>query len=1330
MTEPPLPQPQSADGLSSLSARLAGLDRAALVALVRADHRARWRGGREVPVEAYLRRLPALAADPSAVLELVRNEWQLRDESGRRPDLADYQARFPALAPALAEEWELWREVAGSLLEDLPEDAAATGSFAGLPPTRDVAFPTPPLPDRVEPAAIRPPGERYAVLRLHAEGGLGQVFVARDQDLNREVALKQIRPERAAHSGSRRRFLKEAQVTGQLEHPNIVPVYELAHREGQPFYAMRLVRGQTLGEAIADYHRRRREGRDDPLDRPRLLTAFVAVCQAVAFAHSRGVLHRDLKPGNVVLGSFGEVLVLDWGLAKVMGQPDEGADEPRIEVSEYAQTGQTAPGVPVGTPAYIPPEQAEGEHAAADERTDVYGLGAILFDLLTGRPPHTGRTPMEAMYAAVARPTPRAVAVEPSVPPALDAVCTKAMARDPADRYQRAADLAADVQRFLADEPVSAWRETWAVRARRWVGRHRTLVSSASAALAVLVVGLAVATALLTAANERERAARDLAQRREREARAERDRAAAHYRLARQAVEQYLDRVTESPELKARGLERLRKRLLETAVQFQQELIRQEGDDPAVRAERGRALWRLAAITHEIGTPAEALELAHRGREIQETLVREQPYDPTHREDLARTFNQLGNIAGTAGDLAHAEEFYDRALKDRRALADAAPDRADLAAALAATHNNLANLFRETGRWDRAEEAYGEAVKLFDRLAKVDPTGEYRRGLAQCLNNLGALQTDTGRPDRAEATLRAALGHWQALIGTSPDVPEHHLGLAGCRVNLGLALKADERRRDAEAEFRGAAGALEKLAAEHPDVGGYRQGLAKALGDLAVVLAATDRAAAKAAHRKALEIRERLVRDFPGVLDYRRDLAVSHGNLGRFLSDNPADRAEALAQYRRSLELREAIARENPGVPQCRAELANSYDNLGASDVVGRDEAEEFCRKALRLREELVRDCPSVPDYRANEARTHNNLGALHTAAGRLPAAEAEFDRARAVWERLVAEYPAVVSYRDDLAAYHFNRGILAQAVKQLDRAEDEYGHAREIWDRLARERPTVPRFADQAARADTMLAPLYRESGRYDRAETAYRDAAARWEGLARSHPAIGHFAVNLGQTYYSLGSLQALKRLRPADALPWYDRALATLDPVLKRDGSDPAARKVVFMAHHGRAVALGLLGRHAESLPAWDAALAADDGTGREFVAAGRALSVGSLLDQAVKAARAGDHARATALAAALDHEKSLTGPDRLAAARTCALAVTAVRGDKALSEAERAAAAKRYADQARGWLTRAGEAGDFRDPAARKKLANDPDFAAVKDSEEFRRAAAGGDPHDEG
>jgi serine/threonine protein kinase/WD40 repeat protein len=348
------------------------------------------------------------------------------------------------------------------------------------------------------PTPSTPAAGRFRVLRAHARGGLGQVSVALDRELNREVALKEIHGRHADDPGSRARFLLEAEVTGRLEHPGIVPVYSLGHfPDGRPFYAMRFIRGDSLKEAVERFHRADVAGRDEGergLALRGLLGRFVDVCNAVAYAHDRGVLHRDLKPGNIMLGPYGETLVVDWGLAKPLGQRtgDTATEEPTLRPGPAGGSSATAAGSAVGTPQYMPPEQAAGRLDELGPASDVYSLGATLYCLLTGKPPFDGPAAGAVIAAVQKGEFPRPRQVNPRVPPALEAVCLRAMALRPADRYGSARELADEVERWLADEPVRAWPEPWTARLSRWTRRNRAALS-----LVALVLMTALASSAL-----------------------------------------------------------------------------------------------------------------------------------------------------------------------------------------------------------------------------------------------------------------------------------------------------------------------------------------------------------------------------------------------------------------------------------------------------------------------------------------------------------------------------------------------------------------------------------------------------------------------------------------------------------------------------------------------------------------------------------------------------------------------------------------------------------------------------------------------------------------
>jgi tetratricopeptide (TPR) repeat protein/serine/threonine protein kinase len=529
---------------------------------------------------------------------------------------------------------------------------------------------------------------KYLPERELGRGGMGVVLSVRDNDLRREVAMKVVRSDRVrpgTESGdlALRRFVEEAQITGQLEHPNIVPVHELgADAQGRIFFTMKLVRGKPLSQVIREL----RLGdpateAEYPLDR--LLQVFMKVCDAIAFAHAHNVVHRDLKPDNIMIGRFGEALVMDWGLARLLDHPEHGAEPAGIETDSRAasESGRrTGPsvhsmeGTIAGTPAYMAPEQARGEISRIDQRTDIFALGAILYEILVLRPPYTaeGGTQIIEQAARGQMLTPFERVAEDEqlrarlsrlpggrIPPELAAIAMHALAANRDERYPTARALKEDVENYIAGRPVSVHRDVLTVRVAKWVRRHPTLSISSAAAAAVLLV--AVATIMFIVAQARQQAVQQQQQlvAASREAEQEADkRAKAETELKDAALqrEAALKRRTEATALYRAGAEQAAR-----ARQMAAGDVRKTARESAEESLRGAVqtdetyvdpVFALAQLLHFFGD-RQALDFYERSSRL--TAAGPSRGDP-------RALVYAGNFArDVLGDLDAAAEYYRQA---------------------------------------------------------------------------------------------------------------------------------------------------------------------------------------------------------------------------------------------------------------------------------------------------------------------------------------------------------------------------------------------------------------------------------------------------------------------------------------------------------------------------------------------------------------------------------------------------------------------------------------------------------------------------------------------
>jgi serine/threonine protein kinase/tetratricopeptide (TPR) repeat protein len=1191
----------------------------------------------------------------------------------------------PSLLATLVDQGQRPAPVSAASTDDLPTiDAGAPDSMAERPTI--TAVPRPPAPEAVEvdeaPLSIAeeltvdhelghvlvgalslPSAEattaRYTLSHVHAKGGVGQVWLARDTAMGREVALKELRTERADSRAIWARFVEEARITGQLEHPGIVPVYELGTRPGDnhPYYTMRFIRGRTLGEAIRDYRDALEDGTAGPVEFGRLLNAFVMICDTVAYAHARGVIHRDLKSQNIVLGDYGEVMVLDWGLAKLKGQKREAeeaeAEAPAadvaatpgpVELSHDIERDETRQGQVMGTPAYMPPEQAAGRLDEIDERSDVYSLGAILYELLTGRLPFE-RCPLHEMLRRVQEESPKPPRqVDPNVPAALESVCLKALAKPPADRYPSATALGDEVRRYLADEPVAAYPEPWTKRSARWAKRHRAAVTAAAGMLAVTFLALGVGYVLV---------------------RRERDEAAAQREQARGAVNTMYTEVAEG--WLEDNLDDQQKDFLERALAYYERFAGADAGTPAVLLERGRAQRRIGDIQRKLGRNAKAQE-AYEGALA--TLDRLDRQVPGRAEVVAERGRVLTAHAALLVELAQpdaAERRVEPAVAALAALVQEHPDATEYALDLARAERTRGDLLRLRRRNADAAAAYRRAAATLEPIVAAAPQAlAPRKELGRALQWLGRVLTEMDQTEPAVAALNQALDIQAPLLAEFPTIPRVREDLAITSDWLGLALRQAGKRAESETAQRRALAHYRRLADDFPRRPELRRELARGLVNLGVWLDDAGRSAdAIAVYREAIPVLDELVKQVPDAPKPLRDLATVTNNLSKALMDlGRLD--QAVAAYQRAVAAGAEVVRRFPDAPDLRDQLANTLINQGKllADLEDYDGAEAAYEKAMTLATRLVDEHAEFTTYRATKARCLGHRAALLAQQQKKDEAHAAYGEAIALYEGVLKEPAGSSDYRADLALTLSNMTDLDN--RPLAERERTGRRALELFAELLPARPDDIGLQLQVASATVNLGEVLEAQGNTAEAEKFYARAADSFEQLSRQ-PGIPVACQNYLAYALTDQGMLLLKTERPAEAREAFAKAAEAARTAWKGQNLQEY-RKTLVKALDRLGEALLAEGHHAEVIPV--------------------ALELTSLEPDRPEA--------------------------RLVAARLMARCMELAEADMSLPADQRAAEARRYGDRAVAQLRMAVDGG-LPDP---KQLDREPVFKPLLERADFQ------------
>jgi serine/threonine protein kinase/Tfp pilus assembly protein PilF len=1002
------------------------------------------------------------------------------------------EERGAFLDEACAGEAELRRRVEQLLAaHDRPDSLSEASPDGG--PTQD----SHPDVGRAPAGPTEGPGTMigpYKLLQQLGEGGMGAVYLAeQSQPVRRLVALKIIKPGMDSAQVIAR-FEAERQALALMDHPNVAKVLDGDTTEsGRPFFAMELVKGVPITK-FCDERR---------LTLRQRLELFVPVCQAVQHAHQKGVIHRDLKPSNVMVCLYdGKPVpkVIDFGIAKATG--------PKLtERTMFTEIGQV-----VGTLEYMSPEQAELNQLDVDTRSDIYSLGVLLYELLTGSTPlESKRLKTAGLLEALRRireeesppPSTRlsesadtlpAISAQRQTEPArltklvrgeLDWIAMKALDKDRSRRYETASALAADVQRYLADEPVLACPPSAWYRLRKFLRRNKGPVVAVSLMALLLTAGIVGTTmGLIWALAEK----RQVVQ--------ERDDKEAARKETLVALNMMTDEVVEE--------------LLGTQVKL---------------TDKHRAFLKKVLEYHAAFAAAKV-------------------DDPEGCHSRAGGFFRVGRIRFDLGELKEAETPYREALALQKQLAEEFPDRLDYRHDLGQTHRYLGQLLHSLKRTKEAEAEYTEVIRIGKQLVAESNQAQFRADLAIGIHDLGALLLlDTDRQKEGERLLRDSLAVSEQLMREFPDVADYYHGVFAGYSTLGMLLKDTKRPKEAEKVCRKAVDLSRRLPAKFRDRPEFRHELASIYVSLGILLQSTGRPReAVDAWREAVRLDKQLAKEFPVRSELRHRLASSENNLGKLLHNSRRE-AEAEKVWSEALELYKQLAEEVPSRSDYRYGEAIAYHNMG-SVLYGtnrRKEAEEAWRKAVELGKELVHEYPTKDAYRGRLVLSYGHVALMLSDTGRPAQAEKawreilkltkemthdvdmaatynyfgqELETVRAPLDRIITIYRESLRLDKANANTHYRLGNALKAAHQPDRAVQEYREAL----LLQKDFPEV----------HVNLGNILVDRNELDRAIAEYREALA-----------TRHKFPEVYKAHYGLGNALMAKG-KPGEAVAAYKKAL----------------------------------------------------------------------------------------------------------------------------------------------------------------------------------------------
>lgn len=878
-----------------------------------------------------------------SLIEQLLDRWEDEKLAGRHPDLSAICAEHPELLPQLQLRIQVFERMEQALKSNL-ESTWRTYQEDG----QKQRSPSLLSADSVVSSLVK-----YRIVESHARGGLGEVFIAVDERLSRRVAIKRILESGSQDPLRHQRFLREAEITGRLDHPGVVPILSIGQDEsGSPIYAMKFIDGQTFSAHALELHRSFSESLSQDrrnfelhVIRP-LLTRLISACNTMAYAHSRNIIHRDIKPANIMLGEYGATYVVDWGLARCLGpavmselcevEPSTLSDIELVNAETVVLDGSktddddeyvdrdhlTRTGAVLGTPAYMSPEQASGTQTPIGPATDIYSLGATLYFVLTGRSPLNRKEGVDWLEQLRRGDFFLPREIQPLISKTLEAVCLKAMSLKPEDRYSSPLELATDLERWLTDEPLSAVTDSVSEKLARFIRHHRAWTQAIATAITFVAIIAIVFAVLLneqkniandrsTAATLAEADANRLAEQKahlaEQESRA-RKIADEQSQLALSTLKSVVLNISRKLETVS-GASKVRQALLTTSINGLNKVAKTL--DTRTETERHLAIahndigrtYLLAGNVEGTDSTAEALRHYQRAREIFAKLAELNPDDPELQRDLSVSYEYIGDVQQQLGELAKAEEAYLKGLLISEKQIAINPKDPDLKRDVAFGYEKLGDVRIAHEKLGLARDAYVRSFELYSENVKALPgDSTAQRDLLVGHSKLGNIYLQEGDLEKAAETYRQCIDTCAAL----------------------------ERIPDSGAQLRD------------------RSLMKNKLGSVLQKQSLLEEAAV--AYQEGLEIARKCVVDAPDNLTARRDLSISLSNVGDILLLQDKIE-EARSHFTESLELRRHVRATDESSHVAKVDVAQSVLRLGELElkVKQTDKARVFLNEAMAI---------------------------------------------------------------------------------------------------------------------------------------------------------------------------------------------------------------------------------------------------------------------------------------------------------------------------------------------------------------------------------------------